>query len=211
MEFLVTRLPKLHSKAIRIQLVQTLSMLIHNIQSDRTLYYILSNNYLNTLIMMPEMYKSDDVCSWTISLIKTLSGLLDKTTIKFFFQEKRNSFPLLDQSMKFLVCTDSMKRAHAMTVILNTIRVKDPGVIEYMMENRRILLNLSLYLLHCWRRLNLHVRTSEMSGVTQTEESLMTECDDALCFLQDIMDLGIEPINTVTTTTTNNTRRPSRP
>lgn len=96
--------------------------------------FLLSNNYINTLITTSDLYSGGDISSWAASLLKTLSGLLNSTTIKFFYQEvglclrnniKRQgneNFPLLEESLKLLSSSDSMKCAHVMTIILNIMR-----------------------------------------------------------------------------------------
>ncbi|AFZ79652.1 hypothetical protein BEWA_025010 [Theileria equi strain WA] len=197
MEYMTGVLSKSTSRAVRIQLVQTISMLIYNIQNKRTLYYLLSNNYINGLISVPEMYSGGDVSSWTVSLLKTLSGLLDATTIKFFFLEKKDAFPLLDQSAKFLSSSDGMKRAHVMTIILNILKVRDASVTRYIIKRSKILTQLPLFLRQCWCRLNRYVKRGSLHTMGKAEESILVECDDALCFLQEIMDLEIKKINKV--------------
>ncbi|UKK01902.2 hypothetical protein MACK_001255 [Theileria orientalis] len=190
MDYMTGVLCRSSSRPIRIQLVQTISMLIHNITNKRALYYFLSNNYINGLIMVPEMYAGGDVSSWTISLLKTLSSILDKSTIKFFFLQKRETFPLLDKSLMFLNNHDSMKRAHVMTIILNIFKVKDDDVTEYIINKSKILLQLVLYLKYCWYRLNKYINKYK-----RFSENILIECDDTLCFIEELMDLEIEPIN----------------
>nr|PVC51012.1 hypothetical protein MACL_00001870 [Theileria orientalis] len=190
MDYMTGVLCRSSSRPIRIQLVQTISMLIHNVTNKRALYYFLSNNYINGLIMVPEMYAGGDVSSWTISLLKTLSSILDKSTIKFFFLKKRETFPLLDKSLMFLNNHDSMKRAHVMTIILNIFKVKDDDVTEYIINKSKILLQLVLYLKYCWYRLNKYINKYK-----RFSENILIECDDTLCFIEELMDLEIEPIN----------------
>lgn len=197
MEFLTTVLPKSPFKVVRIQLIQTMSMMIHNLENERTLYFLLSNNYINTLITTSDLYSGGDISSWAASLLKTLSGLLNSTTIKFFYQEGNENFPLLEESLKLLSSSDSMKCAHVMTIILNIMRINDPSVTRYILERSHILAQLALYLRTCWRRLNRQIKRSTLESVGQTETILLTTCDDVFQFLQDVMDLANDDINKV--------------
>ncbi|XP_952067.1 uncharacterized protein TA14350 [Theileria annulata] len=190
MDYLTGVLCRSTSRTVRIQLIQTISMLIHNIGKKKTLYYMLSNNYLNELISVPEIYSGGDISSWTVSLLKTISSILDKSTIKFFFLQKNETFPLLDKSLLFLSSHDSMKRAHFMTIILNIFKVNDKDVNEYIVNKSEILLRLVLYLKYCWFRLNrYHNKYKSFSP------NILSESNDVLCFIEELMDLEIEIIN----------------
>ncbi|GFE54965.1 hypothetical protein BaOVIS_023690 [Babesia ovis] len=190
MEFLTSELPNSPIKLVRIQLLQTMSMLVHNLGNEKMLYYVLSNNYMNTLITHPNIYTGGDVSSWTVSLLKTLSGVLNQTTIKFFYQEGNAAFPLLEEALKFLSSSDSMKRAHVMNIALNILRLNDPSVTRYVLEKSKILTQLALFLRYSWRRLNKHIKGAKLDAMGQTEAILITQCDDVFQFLMDIMDLG---------------------
>ncbi|CDR94022.1 hypothetical protein, conserved [Babesia bigemina] len=199
MDFLTAVLPNSHFRLVRIQLLQTISMIIHNVVNERMLCkcpnYLLSNNYLNALITHPNMHTGGDVSSWTASLLKTLSGILNQTTIKFFCQEGNETFPLLDEAVKLLSSSDSMKRAHAMTIMLNILRLNDPSVTRYLLDKSHILTQMALYLRYSWRRLNKHVKNATFQSVGQTESILLTQCDDVFQFLMDVMDVGNADVN----------------
>lgn len=47
MEFLTTVLPKSPFKVVRIQLIQTMSMMIHNLENERTLCKAETNGIFN--------------------------------------------------------------------------------------------------------------------------------------------------------------------
>ncbi|GIX63639.1 CLEC16A-like protein [Babesia caballi] len=195
MDFLTSVLPNSPSRHVRIQLLQTLSMLIYNVSNERSLYYMLSNNYVNALITHPNLYTGGDVSSWSASLLKTLSGVLNATTIKFFYHEGNATFPLLEEALKFFSSSDSMKRAHVMTITLNILRLNDPSVTRYVLRHPHILTQIVLCLRRSWRRLNKHIKYASFASVGQTEAILLTQCDDVFQFLMDVMDLGIAEIN----------------
>ncbi|KAK1443788.1 clec16a/tt9 domain containing protein [Babesia gibsoni] len=197
MDFLTSVLPRSPFKVVLIQLLQTISMMIHNVGNEKMRYYMLSNNYLNTLISTPGIYSDGDVSNWAASLLKTLSGLLNSTTIKFFHREGNSAFPLLDEALKLLFGSDSMKCTHAMTIILNIIRVNEPSVTQYLLKKSHILSQLALYLRTCWRRLNKQIKRNNLESIGQTEAILLTTCDDVFQFIQDVMDQSNDAVNKV--------------
>ncbi|KAK2195464.1 bifunctional CLEC16A-TT9 [Babesia duncani] len=206
-EFLTKILPTQSSTQVRIQLLQTISMLLHNCHDPRTLCrllllkfipdYFLSGNFINVLISTGDLYQGDDVTSWMISLLKTLSGLLNETTIRFLYQENWSHFPLLDRSIKFLANHDPLKRAHAMTVFMNVLRVGDVHVLDYILHKSNVLSLLPLYLRQCWRSLNRQVKEMSVSRVGTGQEELISTIEDLFCFLQEVMDLEIPELNDV--------------
>lgn len=49
--------------------------------------YLLSNNHINSLIVMKLDYSDEEVLAYYISFLKTLSFKLNKHTIHFFYNE----------------------------------------------------------------------------------------------------------------------------
>lgn len=73
---------------VKVQLIQTLSMLVANTKSTEITYYLLSNNYINELIKHPFDFNNEELLAWYISFLKALSLKLDTQTIQFFFNEQ---------------------------------------------------------------------------------------------------------------------------
>ena len=83
------------SNKIKIQIIQTISILIQNIKnrtslctplvSKWVLVFILSNNHINDLITTPLDFMDEDVVSQYISFLKLLSMNLTTDTIQFFY------------------------------------------------------------------------------------------------------------------------------
>lgn len=46
--------------AVHVQILQTLSILINCVKNDTSLYYLLSNNYVNDIIVFPHDFESDE-------------------------------------------------------------------------------------------------------------------------------------------------------
>jgi len=46
--------------AVHVQILQTLSILINCVKNDTSLYYLLSNNYINEIIIYPHAFEADE-------------------------------------------------------------------------------------------------------------------------------------------------------
>ena len=83
------------SNKIKIQIIQTISILIQNIKNRTSLckifflfiilVFILSNNHINELITTPLDFMDEDVVSQYISFLKLLSMNLTTDTVQFFY------------------------------------------------------------------------------------------------------------------------------
>lgn len=83
------------SNKIKIQIIQTISILIQNIKNRTSLciviyhyfiiVFILSNNHINDLITTPLDFMDEDVVSQYISFLKLLSMNLTADTVQFFY------------------------------------------------------------------------------------------------------------------------------
>lgn len=83
------------SSKIKIQILQTLSILVQNISNDRSLFYLLSNNFVNDLIVHGFDFGDDSLVDHYMAFLKTLSLKLDKNTLHFLFNEQANGILLV--------------------------------------------------------------------------------------------------------------------
>ncbi|XP_065319828.1 uncharacterized protein LOC135927638 isoform X2 [Gordionus sp. m RMFG-2023] len=112
-------------KYLSVQLLQTLNILFENIRSDTSLYYLLSNNHINTLIQHNFDFTQEEIVGYYISFLKTLSMKLNQHTIHFFINEHSNEFPLYAEAIKFYKSTEPMVRIAVQTITLNIFSIKD--------------------------------------------------------------------------------------
>lgn len=101
MAFFIKILKQKCESRVRVQVIQTLSMLVINTANQSSIFYILSNNHINDLIVHPFDFDDEDILSNYASFLKTLSLKLTKETLNFFFNEKAEDFPLYAEAMKF--------------------------------------------------------------------------------------------------------------
>lgn len=83
---------------IHIQILQTLSILINCVKNDTSLYYLLSKNYINEMIVYPHNFEDDEALrDQFVSFMKSISLKLNTQTVQFFFDEATgiNNFKLI--------------------------------------------------------------------------------------------------------------------
>ena len=98
-----------------MQIIKTLSVLINNITNKTIFYYLMSNNFINDIIINNYYIKHDnDYLLIYVNFLNILSSKLNQTTIQFLFREDINSFPLLENAIKLY--------NHPSTNIRNTIK-----------------------------------------------------------------------------------------
>lgn len=82
---------------VHIQILQTLSILVNCVRNYTSLYYLLSNNYINEIILFPHDFDTceEGLRDQFVSFMKSLSLKLNTQTVQFFFIEETGAFPLL--------------------------------------------------------------------------------------------------------------------
>ena len=82
------------SNKTKVQVIQTISILVQNIHDEKSLCdtllwfnnidFILSNNHINSIITAPLDFSDEDIVSQYISFVKMLSLSINEKTIHFF-------------------------------------------------------------------------------------------------------------------------------
>ena len=117
-----------------VQLLQTLNILFENIRNDTSIYYLLSNNHVNSIIVHKFDFSDEEVMAYYISFLKTLSFRLNKHTIHFFYNEHNNDFPLYTEAIKFFNHSESMVRIAVRTLSLNVYKVEDDRMLKFVTD-----------------------------------------------------------------------------
>lgn len=121
---------------VYVQVLQTLSILINCVRNDTSLYYLLSNNYINEILLFP-LYNFDNesLRDQFASFLKSLSLRLNIQTVQFFFNEETGVFPLLTRAIELLTSKETMVRIASQTTILNIYRIKDEKSRAYALQS----------------------------------------------------------------------------
>jgi hypothetical protein len=121
---------------VKIQLIQTLSMMIENMRTPSSLYFMLSNNRINDLISHHEFdfARDEDLLAHYVSFLKTLALKLDPNTVQFFFNAREQCFPLLTEAAAYHAHRETMVQTAVRNLVLQVLSVKDDAVQRYLCE-----------------------------------------------------------------------------
>lgn len=129
----------LGGRQIKIQLLQTMSLLVLNIKRQTSLYYLFSNNAINMLINNNSNldFSDEEILSYYVSFMKSISLRLSPETIKLFINDKQNYFPLFVQSIRFFDHHDRMIRNAVRTITLSVFKLmaQSPSLARIVQEN----------------------------------------------------------------------------
>lgn len=196
--------------SVHVQILQTLSILISSVKNETSLYYLLSNNHINDVIIFPHdnISRDESLAAQYASFIKTLCLRLNDQTVQFFFIEDTGAFPILTQSVEVMKLKDPMVRIAAQTVILNVYKVNEArsrqfalqsevmtqlfhAIVQIMVDQIDLLGSICLAYGKC-------AMENDEAGMVKVEQSLgdaFIVLEDWLYYIQDLLSLKIEIFN----------------
>ncbi|CAL4177994.1 unnamed protein product, partial [Meganyctiphanes norvegica] len=182
-----------------VQLLQTLNILFENIRNETSLYYLLSNNHVNSIIVHKFDFSDEEVMAYYISFLKTLSFKLNPHTIHFFYNEHTNDFPLYTEAIKFFNHPESMVRIAVRTLTLNVYRVNDQSMLQFINDKTSApyFSNLVWFIGNHILELESCVRSDVDHNSRNRLADLVAEHLDHLHYLNDILRLQISSLNQV--------------
>lgn len=190
---------------VHIQILQTLSILISCVRNDTSLYYLLSNNYVNDIINYPHDFMNDEsLCAQFASFMKTLSLRLNIHTVQFFFIEETGAFPILTRAVELLTIPDPMIRIASQSTILNVYRVEDSRARAYALQDEVMgimfaqTVNFMENQYHTiFKTCKLYYKTcnsNDEAASTKLEskiDDILSSMEDWFYYLQDLLDLDV--------------------
>ncbi|KAK1941672.1 Protein CLEC16A [Phytophthora citrophthora] len=193
------------SVPVQVQLLQTMSILVQNIATRTSLYYILSNNHVNRLLECPFAVDSDDdVRDWYVTLLKALSLRLNEETVQFFLDIQQEGedfrFPLYARALRFGRCNETMVKVAVKSLTLNVLKVPDARVrsfvlqyddLNYFRDIVEIANDLTLKLqglLNSWPSAE---DAAERTATTEKLEEAVDAYIDHCFYLQDLLDVNV--------------------
>ncbi|KAK9295453.1 hypothetical protein QLX08_010232 [Tetragonisca angustula] len=182
-----------------VQLLQTLNILFENIRNETSLYYLLSNNHVNSIIVHKFDFSDEEVMAYYISFLKTLSLKLNAHTIHFFYNEHTNDFPLYTEAIKFFNHSEGMVRIAVRTLTLNVYRVEDVSMLAFIRDRTAApyFSNLVWFIGNHIIELDTCVRNDADHQSQNRLSDLVAEHLDHLHYLNDILCLNISDLNKV--------------
>ncbi|GAB2272129.1 hypothetical protein Dimus_006949 [Dionaea muscipula] len=116
-------------------LLQYLSIMIQNLQSEQAIYYCFSNEYINSIITHQYEFDGGDLAPYYVSFLRAVSGKLTRDTLCLLVNVQEGtgtSFPLYSEALKFAHHGEKMIQTAIRSVILNIYNVSDDIVYQYV-------------------------------------------------------------------------------
>lgn len=188
------------TESIAVQLLQSLSIMIQNLQSEQAIYYLFSNGHVNNLILYRFNFDSEELLNYYIYFLRTVSGKLDKNTISLLVKTQNDeviSFPLYSEAIKFVHHEENMVRIAVRALTLNIYHVSDESVHKFITspELAGYFLDLVKILRHqCFKLDEIVVndsKTSDSSKIVGKVHATLAEIGENLCYSNDIICAGV--------------------
>ncbi len=116
---------------VKCQAFQALSILLMSFRLEESLFYLLSSNYINAILANADLFSSDELAGYFVSLLKTLALRLDAQTIVFLLSGDKKSFPIMTEAVRYYRHPDRMVRISVQTSILALLNIGSDLVIEF--------------------------------------------------------------------------------
>ncbi|XP_025026449.1 protein CLEC16A isoform X3 [Python bivittatus] len=201
--FFLNILRQKSGRYVCVQLLQTLNILFENISHETSLYYLLSNNYVNSIIVHKFDFSDEEIMAYYISFLKTLSLKLNNHTVHFFYNEHTNDFALYTEAIKFFNHPESMVRIAVRTITLNVYKVSldNRAMLHYIRDKTAVpyFSNLVWFIGSHVIELDNCVQTDEEHRNRGKLSDLVAEHLDHLHYLNDILIINCEFLNDVLT------------
>ncbi|XP_053785182.1 protein CLEC16A isoform X7 [Desmodus rotundus] len=165
------------------------------------LNYLLSNNYVNSIIVHKFDFSDEEIMAYYISFLKTLSLKLNNHTVHFFYNEHTNDFALYTEAIKFFNHPESMVRIAVRTITLNVYKVDNQAMLHYIRDKTAVpyFSNLVWFIGSHVIELDNCVQTDEEHRNRGKLSDLVAEHLDHLHYLNDILIINCEFLNDVLT------------
>lgn len=175
------------SYLIDLQLIKSLSFLLINIKNKPSLYYLCSNNLLNKIISKDYSKYDDEFLSYYVNFLKSLSLLLDETSIQLFYLEKNNSFPLVENILKFYNHKDSMIRNVVRNTVMNILNVKNDKIEQHFSKLPSVLyfVKIVLRLRDICFQIKEHINNKNNKQISYLFDDLY----DEIIYVDDLLNL----------------------
>ena len=184
-------LSDLNIYSINLEIIKSFSFILINLQNQTKIYYILSGNLLNQIILKDYSLYDEEFFSFYVSFLKSISLRIDQNTIQLFYIEKNNTFPLIESVIKIYNHRDSMVRNVVRTVILNVLKIKYDKIEEHFCQLPSIsyFQNISCHLRDICIKFNEEIINNGRFN------DYFDDIIEELLFIDDIFHLNLKKIN----------------
>ncbi|KAK3226976.1 hypothetical protein Dsin_006838 [Dipteronia sinensis] len=202
------RVLKISRKAkIEAPLLQYLSIMIQNMESEHAIYYCLSNDYINSIIAHTYEFDGGDLAPYYMSFLRAVSNKINRDTLCLLVKVNGDvvtSFPLYSEALKFAQHGEKMIQTAVRALTLNIYNVSDGMVFQFVTTPP-----ISKYfsdLVHTLREKCVHldglVQDTEEPCTHQRRKEILLESDkivDDLYYFKDVLSVGDSQLSKVVT------------
>ncbi|KAK2655428.1 hypothetical protein Ddye_008480 [Dipteronia dyeriana] len=202
------RVLKISRKAkIEAPLLQYLSIMIQNMESEHAIYYCLSNDYINSIIAHTYEFDGGDLAPYYMSFLRAVSNKINRDTLCLLVKVNGDvvtSFPLYSEALKFAQHGEKMIQTAVRALTLNIYNVSDGMVYQFVTTPP-----VSKYfsdLVHTLREKCFHldvlVQATEEPCTHQRRKEILLESDkivDDLYYFKDVLSVGDSQLSKVVT------------
>ncbi|KAI5396050.1 hypothetical protein KIW84_062302 [Lathyrus oleraceus] len=117
-------------------LLQYLSIMIQNMDSEQAIYYCFSNGYINNIISHPYKFDGGDLASYYVSFLRAISGKINGDTLCLLVKVHGDavvSFPLYTEALRFAYHEEKMIQTAIRSLVLNIYNVSDDMVYQFIL------------------------------------------------------------------------------
>ncbi|XP_024922416.3 protein TRANSPARENT TESTA 9 isoform X3 [Ziziphus jujuba] len=183
---------------IEAPLLQYLSIMIQNMDSEHAIYYCFSNDYINNIIAHEYDFNGGDLAPYFVSFLRAVSGKLNRDTLCLLVKVHGDavvSFPLYNEALKFSHHEEKMIQTAIRALTLSIYNVSDDMVYQYITTPpvSKYFSNLVLSLKEQCLHLDALVLAEEETFTRQKRKELLLETDkivDDLYYIKDIIKVG---------------------
>ena len=178
---------------INLEIIKTFSFLMINIKNTVYLYYFFSKNLLNKIINKDYSKYGEDFLSYYINFLKSLSLRLDEVSVQLFYDEKRNSFPIIENVIKLYNYKDSMIRNVVRNIVLNILKIKCVNIQDHFIELPSVsyFANLACHLRDICLKINDEMEKKDIANLGYLFDDLIDEAT----YIDDLLNLNLNKIN----------------
>ncbi len=176
---------------INLQIIKSLGFLLVNLTNQAKIFYILSGNLINTIISKDYSSYDEEFFSFYVNFLKSITLRIDQNTIKLFYRETYDSFPLIDSTIKIYNHKDSMVRNVVRNIIINILKIKYDKIEEHFCQ----LPSASYFPNLCCRLRDVCIKFQEEINKNGKYDDYFDDIIEDLYFIDDIFNMGLEKIN----------------
>ncbi|XP_068463902.1 protein TRANSPARENT TESTA 9-like isoform X2 [Phaseolus vulgaris] len=193
--------------SVPLQLLQTVSIMVQNLKSEHAIYYMFSNEYINYLITYPFDFRNEELLSYYISFLRTISGKLNKNTVSLLVKTHGDevvSFPLYVEAIRYAFHEESMIRTAVRAVTLNVYHVGDDSVNRYIAStpHKDYFSNLVSFFRKQSMDLNKLLSDTQLNPGPDSMSAIIAavdEIEDNLYYFSDVVSAGIPDVGRLIT------------